>query len=114
MKKLFILNAVTIPDCNSQANGVIEYIRLTPQEAAILIKKNDKEIVSAVGHDSTLKLLNGMWGTDLQLDRSKVSLSIGDSALCLELNSRPDTGRKLLMSDIISIGYSFMLINRLK
>ena len=62
--------------------------------------KNARELVNAVGHKSTIELVNSICGTKLEMNRVSVSVSSGDIILAIILTTRLEEGRVLKNDEI--------------
>ena len=81
---------------------------ITLEEAKELIK--DKEILSAVGHESTSQILTTLLDREIVVNRIMFKQEKGQKALCFKLNGRPQEGKILTLEDIKKIGYELKLL----
>ena len=90
------------------ADGDFTLQAISLDEAKQLIK--DKEILSAVGHESTAQILTELLEVDVPLNRIQFKQQSGQKALCFKLNGRPQEGTILTAEEIKKIGYEFKLL----
>lgn len=77
-------------------------------EAKQLIQ--DREILSAVGHESTAQILTELLEVYVPLNRIQFKQQSGQKALCFKLSGRPQEGTILTAEEIEKIGYEFKLL----
>lgn len=70
----------------------------------------NREILSAVGHESTAQILTELLETEVPLNRIQFKQQSGQKALCFKLNGRPQEGTILTAEEIEKIGYEFKLL----
>jgi Domain of unknown function (DUF1874) len=71
-----------------------------------------KEILSAIGHESTAQILTELLGVDVPVNRIQFAQEVGQQALVFKMNSRLPEGKILSREEIEEIGYSFKLLTR--
>ena len=81
---------------------------ITLEEAKELIK--DKEILSAVGHESTSQILTTLLDREIVVNRIMFKQEKKKKALCFKLNGRPQEGKILTLEELKEIGYEFKLL----
>ena len=94
-KKLYILNAFSLSMVD---NALVDISRISPVTATGLLKNADKmgfTVVSAVGHESTAKLLSRILGIEVPMNRIQIKMEDGDWAIVLQLLIRLEEGRVL-------------------
>ena len=94
-KKLYILNAFSLSMVD---NVLLDISRISPVTATGLLKNADKmgfTVVSAVGHESTAKLLSRILGIEVPVNRVQIKMEDGDWAIVLQLLVRLEEGRVL-------------------
>ena len=62
--------------------------------------KDSKDLVNAIGHKSTVELINTMCGTSLEMNRVSITADRGDQILALILTIRLEEGRILKYDEI--------------
>ena len=62
---------------------------------------------SAIGHESTAKIISTLLGIECPVNRIQYSQKVGDFALVFKLNGRPEEGKILTIEEIEKIGYSW-------
>jgi hypothetical protein len=60
----------------------------------------DLRVVNAIGHDSTVNLINKLCGTNFQKNRIEVEMSQGDIALVIIVSERLPEGKVLSETEI--------------
>ena len=86
-------------------DGEFTLTTITLEEAKELIK--GKEILSAVGHESTSQIL---LEREIPLNRIQFKQETGQKAICFKLLGRPEEGKILSLEDIKKIGYELKLL----
>ena len=81
---------------------------ITLEEAKEIIE--DKDVLSAVGHQSTADVLTSLLEREVPMNRITFKQEGGQSAIVLKLNGRIPEGRILSQQEIEEIGYSFQLL----
>lgn len=69
---------------------------------------------SAVGHESTAKVISTLLGVDCPVNRIQYKQGIGETALVFKLNGRPKEGQILTFDDIEAIGYTWGRLKRME
>jgi len=62
--------------------------------------KDSKDLVNAIGHKSTVELINTMCGTSLEMNRVSITANRGDEILALILTVRLEEGCVLESDEI--------------
>lgn len=65
---------------------------------------------SAIGHESTAKILSVLLGQKIPANRAAIKMQPGDRALVFRLKARPSEGKILNQEEIEEIGYEFGLL----
>jgi uncharacterized protein yddF len=90
------------------SDGDFSLKTISLEEAKQLIQ--DKETLSAVGHDSTAQILTELLETSVPVNKIQFKQQKGQKALCFKLNGRPQEGAILSAEEIEKIGYEFKLL----
>lgn len=90
------------------ADGDFSLKTISLKEAKKLIK--EKEILSAVGHESTSQILTNLLKVDVPVNRIQFKQESGQKALCFKLLGRPEEGKILTLKEIEEIGYEFKIL----
>ncbi len=77
------------------------------------IVRNVESVRSYIGHESTVNLVSGILGIDIEFNRGLFTQQPGQNALCWKLDGRAPNGVELSIEDIEEIGYTFKLLTRL-
>jgi len=72
-----------------------------------------KQIVSAIGHQSTADILSKILDINVPMNRIQYKQEIGDVAIVFKLNGRPAEGKILSEKEIEDIGYSFGVLRKI-
>jgi len=91
------------------AHGTYEFETCSLEQARELV---GGEILSAVGHDSTAKILTTLLGRDVPVNRIEFKQEPAQIALVFKLRGRPPEGKILTAEEIESIGYDFGILTR--
>jgi hypothetical protein len=94
------------------ADGVYTLSTITLDQAKDLIK--NREILSAIGHNSTAQILSDLLGIDILVNRIQFEQQEEQTALVFKLQGRPPEGKILSREEIESIGYKFQILRRVK
>lgn len=109
--RLTLLNTGILTDY-----GTFRYAPLTLEEARELIREfaeEGKEIISAIGHDSTAELLSNLLDYTVVANRITFEQSTDDAAIVFKLLSRPEEGAILTRAELERLGYEFALLMRI-
>lgn len=90
------------------SDGDFSLKTISLKEAKKLIK--EKEILSAVGHESTSQILTNLLKVDVPVNRIQFKQESGQKALCFKLLGRPEEGKILTLKEIEEIGYEFKIL----
>lgn len=92
--------------------GEYKLIDLTIDEARKLVRENEKELESAIGHASTAQVMTTLLGVEIPTNRQLFIQQPGQQALVFKLNGRPAEGKILTAAEIEEFGYKFQLLTR--
>lgn len=101
-----ILNANIVTD-----DGLYRTRTISHSEARDLVA--DAEIDSAIGHESTAELLTALLGRRIPVHRQQFEQQPGQSALVFKLHGRPPEGRILDRAELLELGYTFHILERI-
>ena len=93
-------------------NGLYRVSDISIEEAKFLIAK--KGYVSAIGHESTAKIISNLIGLNVEKNRINFVQMVGQKAVVFKLNRRPEEGVVLTKEQVEQVGYSFKLMERLE
>ena len=100
MKKLALLNTTI-----ATVDGVFEVRTISLEQAKELVQSN--ELLSAIGHDSTAKIMTELLGVNVPMNRIQFEQEQGQTALVFKLKGRAPEGVVLTKEEIEEIGYEF-------
>ena len=104
-------NTLTVAVLNTTIltnDGEFTLKTITLEEAKEILK--GKEILSAVGHESTSQILTKLLEREIPLNRIQFKQEAGQKAICFKLLGRPEEGKILSLEDIKKIGYELKLL----
>ena len=94
-------------------NGTYRLSDISVEKAREILA--DGNFVSAIGHESTANIISTVLGIEVPMNRVNASFdNIGDLAVCFKLNSRPKEGSILSYEDLVEIGFSWKLLERIE
>src|SRR5262245_34555822 len=93
------------------AFGVYRYEPLSLEEARRLVAES---FISAIGHESTARVLSELLGVMVPVRRDEYRQQVGDRALVFKLKLRPPEGIILTTEEIQAIGFEFGLLTRME
>jgi len=70
-------------------------------------KERIKPVISAIGHESTAKILTGLTGENIPMNRIQYKQGFNDICIVFKLKGRPEEGKILTQDEIEAIGYEF-------
>lgn len=91
-------------------NGTYRLSDISVEKAREILA--DGNFVSAIGHESTANIISTVLGIEVPMNR--VNDNPGDLAVCFKLNSRPKEGSILSYEDLVEIGFSWKLLERIE
>jgi len=68
------------------------------------------EVINAISHESTVKLLNELLDEDFVPNRNPVYLQEGDVAIALKPFGRPPANKELTIDDLIALGLDVYIL----
>lgn len=80
---------------------------VTIEEVKALIQEG---FDSAVGHESTARILSALLGVEVPFNRKAVSLSKGDRLVVFQLLTRLEEGKVLTEEEVRALPYRFYLV----
>jgi len=105
---LYVLNTLMIPvDFEAKEKYTVYLTQITPQIAKELLE--EKEFVSAIGHEATAKVLSDLLGINIPYNRIAVKLKAGDSAIHFVLKTRLPEGKVLTEEELKGLEFTLAL-----
>jgi len=98
MGKMYLVNAFSLNMINEFPIG-ISVNKIDIQWFCFGLKA-DPQVVNAIGHDSTVYLINKLCGTNFQKNRVEIKMSQGDIALVIMVSERLPEGKVLSDTEI--------------
>jgi hypothetical protein len=100
---VYLFNTLTVPiNFDEQNEARIILRRITVQEARDVIKDG---FISAVGHESTAKILSQILGANVPYERRTVFMRPGDTGIHIFLKSRIPEGKVLTEEEIKNLPF---------
>ncbi len=93
-------------------DGLYRIQQISIEEAKQLVATHSTE--SAVGHSAAANLLSDILGISVNENRIQFVQQPGQLAIALKLNIRPQEGAVLTKAEMLSIGFTLRLIERLE
>jgi hypothetical protein len=106
MQRLYIANAFSL----GMLPGEV-YLRvkeIDAQTTSEILKS--QQFISAVGHESTAKLLTALLGVEIPYNRIQVRLQKGDRLLVFQLLTRLEEGRVLDEDELRRLPHKFYIV----
>ena len=103
---IYILNAAIIP-----SYGKYIFRRMEIEEARELVKQG---FVSAIGHEGTARVLSEMLGTEIPVNRIRVSMEPRDKAIVFRLLQRLPEGKVLSREELEKVPFELGLLERIE
>jgi hypothetical protein len=106
---LYLFNSQIIPlDWKLAGSYVIRIKRIDVNQARQLVNQN--QFISAIGHDSTAKLLSMLLGIDIPVNRIQVEMTSGDIGLHFVLKKRLPEGQVIkTIQELEEIGFDLVM-----
>jgi hypothetical protein len=105
---LYVLNSLIIPvDFDERYSYTVLLKKIGLREARELLLET--KFISAVGHESTAKLLSELLKIDIPYNRITVKLKQGDMGLHFVLKTRLPEGKVLSEEELRQLEYEFVL-----
>jgi hypothetical protein len=103
--EIFILNSPILTEF-----GQYNYKSISELEATEIARNGF--FTSAVGHESTAKLLSCIFQLEVPSNRVSIKMKPGDIAIIFKLNTRLQEGQVLDFNELSKYDYSFGLLER--
>jgi hypothetical protein len=100
---IYILNSPILTDF-----GIYTYKPISIEEAKELLQNN--EFTSAIGHESTAKLLSELLNINIPANRIQVKMSSGDVAIVFQVLTRLPEGKVLTDEELKNIPFRLGLL----
>lgn len=108
---LYIMNSLITPFRDQEA--VFRIKRISLSDARNIIFQN-KQFVSAIGHEATAQLMSILLQTNIPVNRVQIYFNSGDEAIVVVLKSRLPEGVILrTVEEIERIGYELFHVQRI-
>ncbi len=101
---IYVLNAPVVTNY-----GVYRFTVIAPDAAREILSAG---FISAVGHESTARLMSQMIGIDIPFNRITIHMEAGDKAIALWLLDRPGEAQVYSMEDLAAVNCELGLLER--
>ncbi len=109
---LYILNSLIVPlDFESCSLHLVSFYKIDVETAQEILAES--EFISAVGHESTAKLLSQLLGVQIPQNRITVRMKDGDTALHFVLKERLPEGKILTEDELKKLEFD-LVFSRVK
>jgi len=91
----------------------ILYVEEVDEDTAVNVittMKSRGELTSAVGHESTAKILSEICGVEIECNRIPIKLQLKDAVIVFQLLTRLEEGKVLTQDELSNIKYKFYLV----
>jgi len=106
IRRLYVANAFSL----SMLDDKEVYLKVKEVDAETVKSMLKKPFVSAVGHESTAKLLTALLGVEVPYNRIQVRLQKGDRLLVFQLLTRLEEGRLLDEDELRRLPHKFYIV----
>jgi len=103
---IYLMSTTVIP---SGSFGCWEIQSISSDEVAGVLQ--EKDFVSAIGHESTAKFMSEILGQPVEFNRLSVVPIPGDTFYCFKLDRRPPEGAILDRAELENLGASWAVMN---
>jgi hypothetical protein len=105
---LYILNTLVIPvEFGAKVGYVVSLWKIDVETARKIVR--EMPFISAVGHESTAKVLSELLGIEILCDRITVKMREGDAGLHFTLRSRLPEGKVLSEEELRQLDFELVL-----
>ena len=110
MSNLYLLNTFSIGmlDFDYRTTIDVRIAKISEEEAIKLLKES--EFISAIGHESTAKILSQKLGMNIEANRIPVKLREGDRAIVFQVMTRLPEGKILTEEELKQIPTAWFLV----
>ena len=111
----YVLSTMVLPFPPWNIKGVFYVERVNLETAKTFVDNGD--FISAVGHESTAKLISELLEVEIPVNRIPVWMKPGDVALCVQFLERVQEGKVLTYDELIKMysdgKISFVILERI-
>ena len=105
---LYLLNSLAVSiDYSRYPTATVKFRRVTVEEARAIVREAAArgELVSAIGHESTARLLSELFGVEVPVNRASIWFNPGDQGIHFYVPTRLPEGRVLSLEELQKLGY---------
>jgi hypothetical protein len=103
---IYLLNSLIVPIAETAMTAIILMKKANVGEVKRLLERG---FVSAVGHDSTARLLTQLLGIPIPINRIAITAKAGDVLVHFALRTRLPEGRVLSEEELMKLDYEFVV-----
>ena len=110
MGRLFLCNTFSLNMVDFEERKVVDIriVKLTEEEAKQWLENN--EFISAIGHESTAKIISQRLGIDVKPNRIQIKMKEGDMAIVFQLLQRLPEGKVLSEQELQQIPVAWFMV----
>jgi acyl-CoA hydrolase len=108
---VYLVNAFSLGMLTTKK--VTLYVEEVDEDTAVNVittMKSKGELTSAVGHESTAKILSEICGVEIECNRIPIKLQPKDAVIIFQLLDRLPEGKILTIEEIRALKYKFYLV----
>jgi len=115
-RNMYIANAFSLSmireDKAGEQNALLEVRDLGKNISKVKkLIENSENVVSAVGHESTAKLLSELLKMEIKADRKSIKIRHGDGVIVFQLIQRLPEGKILSTEELQNLDFKFFLVS---
>jgi Domain of unknown function (DUF1874). len=104
-QRLYVANAFSLSMLSKESYLMVKEVDIETVKAMLT-----QPFISAVGHESTAKLLTALLGVEVPYNRIQVRLQKGDRLLVFQLLTRLEEGRVLDEDELRRLPHKFYIV----
>ena len=110
MGKLYLTNSFSINMLDFEERKVIDVriVKITEKEVKQWLENN--EFISAIGHESTAKIISQKLGIEVKPNRIQIKMKEGDIAIVFQLLQRLAEGKVLSEQELQQIPVAWFMV----
>jgi len=105
---LYLLNSPIL-----SGYGVYDFKPISPDKAKRIIAESD-QVQSAIGHESTARVLSSILSYSVEANRVRISMNVNDSAIVFRLLERLPEGKILSEEELKKVKYELGILTRIE
>ena len=109
MSSIYLLNTPVLTEY-----GNYTFRKAELDEVKYLVFLFQWTLISAIGHETTAKLMSRIIGFDVAVNRVQIKMQPGDSAIVFRVLTRLPEGKVLTEEELSKVPYEFGILERVK